>query len=206
MWSHKCCYAEVQEVSEFSVPIVLFLLWFQNFALKGECISGATQDCGNIYVFFFCPLHGNTHSALISRKISVAKTCRCLLNSRELLGSNPCFGRLNSKHSPHLLLRNIYVSNHVFLYVTFPKMLPTFTTDYQDDLDALFEEAIKEQREVLYKHHVTEVFFTFTVTLNGIWLYYSTIFRWKLFMQSCQQSEEFASYGNAAWSSWMKLA
>ncbi|KIH68855.1 carboxyl transferase domain protein, partial [Ancylostoma duodenale] len=36
-------------------------------------------------------------------------------------------------------------------------MLPTFTADYQDDLDALFEEAIKEQREVLYKHHVTEV-------------------------------------------------
>ncbi|CAJ0608732.1 unnamed protein product [Cylicocyclus nassatus] len=53
--------------------------------------------------------------------------------------------------------KNVYVSNHVFLYVTFPKLASTFTSEYQDDLDSLFEEAIKEQREVLYKHHVTEV-------------------------------------------------
>ncbi|ETN77736.1 hypothetical protein NECAME_10861, partial [Necator americanus] len=57
---------------------------------------------------------------------------------------------------------NIYVSNHVFLYVTFPKMQATFTSDYQDELDSLFEEAVKEQRDVLYKHHVTEVEIVYT--------------------------------------------
>uniref|UniRef100_A0A8L8K586 Acetyl-CoA carboxylase n=1 Tax=Heligmosomoides polygyrus TaxID=6339 RepID=A0A8L8K586_HELPZ len=53
--------------------------------------------------------------------------------------------------------KNIYVSNHVLMYVTFPKMSPSFMTDYQDDLDAVFEEAIRRERGVLYKHHVTEV-------------------------------------------------
>uniref|UniRef100_A0A1I7WUC5 Acetyl-CoA carboxylase n=1 Tax=Heterorhabditis bacteriophora TaxID=37862 RepID=A0A1I7WUC5_HETBA len=54
-------------------------------------------------------------------------------------------------------LWNIYVSNHVFLYVTFPKLPVDFTSEYEEVLDDLFENSIKEQREILYKHHVTEV-------------------------------------------------
>ncbi|VDM54064.1 unnamed protein product [Angiostrongylus costaricensis] len=64
--------------------------------------------------------------------------------------------------------KNIFVSNHVFMYVTFPKMPITFTVEHQNDLDFLFEDAIKEQRDVLYKHHVTEVEIVFTkLSENG---------------------------------------
>uniref|UniRef100_A0A0K0D5M8 ACC_central domain-containing protein n=1 Tax=Angiostrongylus cantonensis TaxID=6313 RepID=A0A0K0D5M8_ANGCA len=64
--------------------------------------------------------------------------------------------------------KNIFVSNHVFMYVTFPKMPVTFTVEHQNVLDFLFEEAIKEQRDVLYKHHVTEVEIVFTkLSENG---------------------------------------
>ncbi|KJH43390.1 carboxyl transferase domain protein [Dictyocaulus viviparus] len=58
--------------------------------------------------------------------------------------------------------KNIYVSNHIFMYVTFPKMPSSFTTQYQDDLDCFFQESIREQRDILYKHHVTEVEIVFT--------------------------------------------
>ncbi|KAJ1348739.1 hypothetical protein KIN20_004112 [Parelaphostrongylus tenuis] len=64
--------------------------------------------------------------------------------------------------------KTTFVSNHVFMYVTFPKMPVTFTAEHQDELDCLFEEAIKEQRDVLYKHHVTEVEIVFTkLSENG---------------------------------------
>ncbi|KAK6024223.1 hypothetical protein OSTOST_09972, partial [Ostertagia ostertagi] len=58
--------------------------------------------------------------------------------------------------------KNIYVSNHVLIYVTFPKMPSSFVCEHQDDLDVVFREAIKEQRSVLYKHHVTEVEIVYT--------------------------------------------
>ncbi|WKY14248.1 hypothetical protein Q1695_000077 [Nippostrongylus brasiliensis] len=58
--------------------------------------------------------------------------------------------------------KNIYVSNHVLMYVTFPKMPSSYTTEYQDTLDAIFEEAVKKERSVLYKHHVTEVEIVYT--------------------------------------------
>ncbi|PAV62751.1 hypothetical protein WR25_22977 [Diploscapter pachys] len=58
--------------------------------------------------------------------------------------------------------KNIYVSNHILLHVSFRKLSADFTFRYADLLDEIFEHAIKEQRDILYKHHVTEVEIVYT--------------------------------------------
>lgn len=53
--------------------------------------------------------------------------------------------------------RLFFVSNHVFMYVTFPKLPKEFTRHEEMMLEDAFMNAIRAQREILYKHHITEV-------------------------------------------------
>ncbi|CAJ0566604.1 unnamed protein product, partial [Mesorhabditis spiculigera] len=53
--------------------------------------------------------------------------------------------------------KSVYVSNHILLHVTFPKLPRDFTKKNEEQLDLLIEEAIREQRAILLKHSVTEV-------------------------------------------------
>ena len=42
------------------------------------------------------------------------------------------------------------------MYVSFPK-LPGFTTEYEKDIEEVIKKCIEHEKEILYKHHVTEV-------------------------------------------------
>lgn len=47
--------------------------------------------------------------------------------------------------------KSTYVSNHVLLHVTFPKLDASFTATNLDVLDKVFETAIRLQKDILHK-------------------------------------------------------
>lgn len=47
--------------------------------------------------------------------------------------------------------KNVYVSNHVLIHVTFPKLDANFTAKNLDALDHVFEDAIRMQKDILHK-------------------------------------------------------
>ncbi|CAI4232601.1 unnamed protein product [Auanema sp. JU1783] len=51
----------------------------------------------------------------------------------------------------------LFVSNHIFLYVAFPKLPETYTVDYELSLEEAYINAVRSQKDILFKHRVTEV-------------------------------------------------